>query len=163
MDYNEIRRKSRKIKVGDVYIGGDAHVSIQSMTNTDTHDIEATYAQIKALENAGCEIVRLAVPDVEAAKTFSILKERGISLPLVADIHFDYRIALECVAAGADKIRINPGNIGDSDRIKAVADACRARSLPIRIGVNSGSLEKHILKKYSSPTPMNNRIAPKIG
>lgn len=153
MDYNEIRRKSRKIKVGDVYIGGDAHVSIQSMTNTDTHDVEATYAQIKALENAGCEIVRLAVPDVEAAKTFSILKERGISLPLVADIHFDYKIALECVAAGADKIRINPGNIGDSDRIKAVADACRARSLPIRIGVNSGSLEKHILKKYSSPTP----------
>ncbi len=153
MDYNEIRRKSRKIKVGNSYIGGDAHVSIQSMTNTDTNEIEATYAQIKALEDAGCEIVRLAVPDIEAARTFSLLKERGVKVPLVADIHFDYKIALECVAAGADKIRINPGNIGDSDRIKAVADACRTRSLPIRIGVNSGSLEKHILKKYSSPTP----------
>ena len=153
MDYNAVRRKTKKIKVGNVYIGGDAHVSIQSMTNTDTHDKEKTYAQVQALSLAGCEIVRLAVPDTEAAKTFSYLKEKGITLPLVADIHFDYRIALECIAAGADKIRINPGNIGDEDRIKAVADACRANGLPIRIGVNSGSLEKHILARYGAPTP----------
>ena len=153
MDYNAIRRKTKKIKAGGVYIGGDAHVSVQSMTNTDTHDVEATYKQTKALADAGCEIVRLAVPDIEAARTFSALKERGITVPLVADIHFDYRIALECVAAGADKIRINPGNIGDSDRIKAVANACKNAGLPIRIGVNSGSLEKHILAKYGAPTP----------
>ena len=153
MDYNSIRRKTKKIKVGDMYIGGDAHVSIQSMTNTDTHDKEKTYAQVVALREAGCEIVRLAVPDCEATKTFAYLKERGVGVPLVADIHFDYKIALECVASGADKIRINPGNIGDSDRIKAVSDACRRKGLPIRIGVNSGSLEKHILQKYGAPTP----------
>jgi (E)-4-hydroxy-3-methylbut-2-enyl-diphosphate synthase len=152
MDYNSIRRKTRKIKVGDVFVGGDSHVSVQSMTNTDTFDVDATYAQVKALEGAGCEIVRLAVPDVRAARTFSALKERGVGVPLVADIHFDYRIALECVAAGADKIRINPGNIGDEDRVKAVAQACLVAGLPIRIGVNGGSLEKHILQKYGAPT-----------
>ncbi len=153
MDYNAIRRKTKRIKVGSVYVGGDSPVSIQSMTNTDTHDLVATYAQVKALADAGCEIIRLAVPDTEAAKTFSYLKEKGITAPLVADIHFDYRIALECVAAGADKIRINPGNIGDTDRIKAVAAACSQAGLPIRIGVNSGSLEKHVLAKYGAPTP----------
>ena len=152
MDYTA-RRSSRKIKVGGVEIGGDAKISVQSMTNTDTQDIEATYSQIKALAEAGCDIVRLAAPTLECAKTFYELKERGIDIPLVADIHFDYKIALECVAMGADKIRINPGNIGDDERVRAVVNACREKSIPIRIGVNSGSLEKEILKKYGSPTP----------
>lgn len=152
MDYTA-RRSSRKIKVGSVEIGGNAKISVQSMTNTDTQDIEATYLQIKALAEAGCDIVRLAAPTLECAKTFYELKERGIDIPLVADIHFDYRIALECVAMGADKIRINPGNIGDDERVRAVVNACREKSIPIRIGVNSGSLEKEILKKYGAPTP----------
>ena len=153
MDYGKIRKKTKQIKAGSLLIGGGAPVSVQSMTNTDTHDVERTYLQAKALSDAGCDILRLAVPDAEASKTFYELKKRGIAIPLVADIHFDYRIALECVAAGADKIRINPGNIGDRERVRAVVNACKSACVPIRIGVNSGSLEKEILKKHGSPTP----------
>ena len=123
------------------------------MTNTDTHDKAATYAQIKALENAGCDIVRITVPDIEAADTIPYLKEKGIAIPVVADIHFDYRVALRCAEVGVDKIRINPGNIGDDDRVRAVCEACKAKNIPIRIGVNGGSLEKEILAKYGAPTP----------
>ena len=152
MDYNSIRRKTRAIKIGAVGIGGTYPVSIQSMTNTDTHDIKATYNQIMRLYNAGCEIVRLAVPDIEAAKTFGELKRIGVPIPLVADIHFDYRIAIAAAESGADKIRINPGNIGSREKTEAVVKVCRERGLPIRIGVNSGSLERHILAKYGAPT-----------
>ena len=123
------------------------------MTNTPTADAVSTLQQVRALERAGCDIVRLAVPTEESAYTVWKLKEAGIQMPIVADIHFDYRIALRCAELGFDKIRINPGNIGDEDRIKAVCDACRERRIPIRIGINSGSLEKNILKKYGSPTP----------
>lgn len=142
---------TKQILVGGLPVGGGAPVSIQSMTNTPTQDVEATVAQIRRLVAAGCQIVRVAVPNLEAAKAVGKIKEQ-IDLPLVADIHFDYRLALECVAAGADKIRINPGNIGSPDRVKAVADACRQKGVPIRIGVNSGSLEKELLAKYGSPT-----------
>jgi len=152
MEYNAIRNKTKKIKVGNIYIGGDSPVTVQSMTNTDTSDFESTYAQVKALEDAGCEIIRLAVPRAEDAKTLYKLKDAGIKAPLVADIHFDYKIALECVSAGVDKIRINPGNIGSGDRIRAVADACKTNGIPIRIGVNGGSLEKEVLAKYGAPT-----------
>lgn len=152
MDYNSIRRKTNAITVGGIGIGGNNPISIQSMTNTDTHDVDATYAQIMRLADVGCDIVRLAVPDIEAAKTFSALKKMGVKLPLVADIHFDYKIAIAAAEAGADKIRINPGNIGSREKIEAVVKVCRERGLPIRIGVNSGSLEKHILAKYGSPT-----------
>ena len=143
---------SRQIHVGSVAVGGGAPVSIQSMTNTPTHDVEATLGQIRALAAAGCDIVRVAVPDMAAAKAIGALKA-GSPLPLVADIHFDYRLALEAAAQGIDKIRINPGNIGSPDRVKAVADACRARGIPIRIGVNGGSLEKELLAKFGGPTP----------
>ena len=153
MKYNEIRRKTRQIKIGNKIIGGNAPVAIQSMTNTDTHDKVATLAQIRDLEAAGCDIVRITVPDVEAAETVYYLKENGVSIPVVADIHFDYRVAIRCAELGVDKIRINPGNIGDDDRVRSVCDACRERNIPIRIGVNGGSLEKHILAKYGSPTP----------
>ncbi len=153
MDYNEIRRKTKKIKVGNIFIGGDAKISVQTMTNTDTHDIEKTYTQTFEVQEAGADIVRLALPDVAAAKTISALKERGITVPLVADIHFDYKIALEAVAAGVDKVRINPGNIGSDEKVKLVASACRSAEVPIRIGVNSGSLEPSILRKYGAPTP----------
>lgn len=146
------RRKSRAVVLGGVTIGGTSAITVQSMTNTDTHDVDATYAQILRLADAGCDIVRLAVPDVEAAKTFTELKNRGITLPLVADIHFDYKIALAAARAGADKIRINPGNIGSRDKVAAVVDICRERGIPIRIGVNSGSLEKSILEKHGAPT-----------
>ncbi len=152
MKYNDFRRKTRKISVGGVHIGGDAPITVQSMTNTDTHDVRATLAQIRALEDAGCDIVRLAVPDIEAAATFAALKREGVKIPLVADIHFDYKIALASIEAGADKIRINPGNIGSRDKTEAVVKACRERGLPIRIGVNSGSVERTILEKYGSPT-----------
>ena len=121
------------------------------MLNAEAHDIEKNIAQAKALETAGCEIIRAAVPDMDAVKTIAALKE-NIAVPVVADIHFNYRIALECVAAGVDKVRINPGNIGDDANVKAVAKACRAKNVPIRIGVNSGSVEKHILSKYGAPT-----------
>ena len=153
MKYNDVRRKSREVKIGNKSIGGSAPIAIQSMTNTDTHDKAATYAQIKALENAGCDIVRITVPDIEAADTIPYLKEKGIAIPVVADIHFDYRVALRCAEVGVDKIRINPGNIGDDDRVRAVCEACKAKNIPIRIGVNGGSLEKEIFAKYGAPTP----------
>ncbi len=153
MSYTFERRKSRILRVGDVMIGGDAPIAIQSMTNTDTHDFDATYRQIKALEEAGCDIVRLTIPDLDACETIKKLKKSDITIPLVADIHFDYRIALAVADYGIDKIRINPGNIGSDDRVKAVADKCKAGGIPIRIGINSGSLEKSILAKYGSPTP----------
>ena len=153
MKYNEIRRKTRQIKIGNKVIGGNAPIAIQSMTNTDTHDKAATLAQIRALEAAGCDIVRITVPDVEAADTIYYLKDNGVSIPVVADIHFDYRVALRCAELGVDKIRINPGNIGEDERVREVCKACQEKNIPIRIGVNGGSLEKHILAKYGSPTP----------
>ena len=152
MNYNSFRRKTKPVTVGGAVIGGDAPISIQSMTNVDTHDVPSCFSQIKSLECAGCDIVRLATPDVEAAKTFGELKKLGVSIPLVADIHFDYKIALAAIEAGADKIRINPGNIGDKYKISEVVRAAKERGLPIRIGVNSGSLEKDILAKYGAPT-----------
>ena len=151
MYYNDYRRKSREVSVGKVKIGGKSPISIQSMTNTDTLDINATYEQIKSLEDLGCDIVRLAAPTLDCAESFRALKNMGVSLPLVADIHFDYKIAIAAAKAGADKIRINPGNIGSRDKILEVVKACNEYCLPIRIGVNSGSLEKHILEKFSSP------------
>lgn len=153
MDYNKIRRNTRTLSIGNTAIGGKAPIAVQSMTNTDSHHFETTYQQIKDLESAGCDIVRLAMPDLEACRIIARLKESDIRIPLVADIHFDYKIALEAAAAGIDKIRLNPGNIGDEDKIKAVVCECRRRLIPIRIGVNSGSLEKHILSKYGAPTP----------
>lgn len=153
MKYNEIRRKTREIKIGGVTVGGTSRIALQSMTNTDTHDKAATLSQIRALEAAGCDIVRITVPDVEAADTVAYLKENGVNIPIVADIHFDYRVALRCAEVGVDKIRINPGNIGDDDRVRQVCLACKQRGIPIRIGVNGGSLERHILEKYGSPTP----------
>ena len=153
MNYNQIRRKTPAVMVGRVGIGGENPLAVQSMTNTDTHDVGATLAQIKALAAAGCDIVRLTVPDLEAAETIRALKEQGLSIPVVADIHFDYRVALRCAEYGVDKIRITPGNIGDDERVREVANACRARNIPIRIGVNAGSLEKHILARHGSPTP----------
>ena len=153
MIYNDIRRKTREIKIGNVKIGAKNKIAIQSMTNTDTKDSKATLEQIKKLSIAGCDIVRITVPDEEAAETIKIIKESGINTPIVADIHFDYKAALKSAEYGVDKIRINPGNIGDEDRVKAVVDACKSRNIPIRIGVNSGSVEKHILAKYGSPTP----------
>ena len=152
MNYNAIRKKTRPIRVGNVTIGGDAPIAIQSMTNTDTCDVAATLAQIRALEARGCDIVRITVPTEEAAETILRIKEGGIAIPVVADIHFDYKIALRCAEYGVDKIRINPGNIGDDERVREVCRACRQRHIPIRIGVNSGSLEKSILAKHGSPT-----------
>ena len=152
MNYNSIRRKSRQTVVGSVGVGGTAPIAIQSMTNTDTCDAAATVAQIRALEARGCDIARISVPSMEAANTILDIKNAGVRIPIVADIHFDYKIALRCAELGFDKIRINPGNIGDDDRVKAVCDACRVKNIPIRIGVNSGSLEKHILEKHGSPT-----------
>ena len=152
MNYNEIRRKTRAITVGNIKVGGDAPISLQSMTNTDSEDFEATYAQMKSLEEAGCDIVRMTVPSRAAAETIYRLKSSDIKMPIVADIHFDYRLAIAAAEAGADKIRINPGNIGESEKVKAVTDKCREKHIPIRIGVNSGSLEKHILEKYGAPT-----------
>ena len=143
---------TRKIRVGAVEIGGGAAVSVQSMCNTKTEDVPATVAQIRALEAAGCDIVRVAVPTMEAARAIGEIR-RNIRIPLVADIHFDYKLALACVEQGADKIRINPGNIGSKERTRAVADACRERGIPIRIGVNGGSLEKDLLQKYGGVTP----------
>ena len=142
---------TRQIRVGGVPIGGGAPVTIQSMTNTRTDDVSATAEQIKRLAAAGCEIVRVAVPDLAAARAVGAIRERS-PIPLVADIHFDYRLALECVAAGIDKVRINPGNIGDKSRVRAVVKACKSKNIPIRIGVNSGSLEKELLEKYGAPT-----------
>ncbi len=143
---------SRTVKVGNRIIGGGAPVTVQSMLNIPAEDLEGSVRQAKALEAAGCEIIRAAVPDLNAVRLIPALKQ-AVKVPVVADIHFDYRIALECVAAGVDKIRINPGNIGDDSRVKQVANACRTAGIPIRIGVNSGSVEKQILAKYGSPTP----------
>ena len=144
-------RQSRQIKVGNVKVGGGAPVSVQSMTITDTRDVEATVNEIKRLEEAGCDIVRVAVPDMEAAKALGSIR-KSIRIPLVSDIHFDYKLALEAVKQGVDGMRLNPGNIGAKYRIQAVVDAVKERNIPIRIGVNSGSLEKDILKKHGSPT-----------
>ena len=146
------RRFTRTVKAGNVEIGSGSKITVQSMLNVLAHDIEGNVAQAVELERAGCEIVRLTVPDIEAVKTLYAVKN-AVKIPVVADIHFDYKCALESVAAGVDKIRINPGNIGSDDRIKAVADACRQKNIPIRIGVNSGSLEKDLLGKYGHVTP----------
>ncbi len=143
---------TRKIKLANTFIGGGSAITIQSMLNTPASNIKASVDQAVALEKAGCEIIRLAVPNMEAVKLISAIKEK-VSVPLVADIHFDYRLAIESAHAGIDKIRINPGNIGSEDRVKAVADICKLKNIPIRIGVNSGSVEKEILKKYNSPVP----------
>ena len=144
--------KTRKVSAGNLKIGGGADISVQSMLSVPVHDIEGNVSQALRLQNAGCDIVRVTVPDKEALKTVEALK-KNIKIPLVADIHFDYRLALESVSAGVDKVRINPGNIGDDSKVKLVADACRKAGVPIRIGVNSGSLEKNILKKYGGVTP----------
>ncbi len=146
------RRKTKQIMAGSVAIGGDAPVSVQSMLNRPAEDIAGSVAQAVALEKAGCHIIRAAVPTLGDVPLITRLKET-VSCPIVADIHFDYRIALACVDAGVDKIRINPGNIGEETRIKAVADACNRAGIPIRIGVNSGSVEKHLLAQYGGPTP----------
>ncbi|NTV90383.1 MAG: flavodoxin-dependent (E)-4-hydroxy-3-methylbut-2-enyl-diphosphate synthase [Clostridiales bacterium] len=146
------RKPTKKVRVGGIFIGGDAPVSVQSMTNTDPRDIEATVGQILKLQEAGCDLVRLAVPDMQAAEAFGAIRKR-VGLPLAADIHFDYRLALECIKNGADKVRINPGNIGDAERVRKVVTAAKERDIPIRIGVNSGSVEKHILEKYGGVTP----------
>ncbi len=145
------RRACKTVRVGRISIGGTAPVSVQSMCNVPAADVEGTVRQAQELNDAGCDILRIAVPDAQAVRLVDAIKQK-VDIPLVADIHFDYRLALDCVAAGIDKIRINPGNIGDSDRVKAVAQACREKHIPIRIGVNSGSLEKEILNKYGHPT-----------
>lgn len=145
-------KKTRKIYAGGLPIGGGSTISVQSMLNVPSTDVEGSVRQAVELEKAGCDIIRAAIPNKEAIPLIPAIKS-AVKIPLVADIHFDYRLALEAVAAGIDKIRINPGNIGSDDHVKAVADACRSKNIPIRIGVNSGSLEKEILAKYGSPTP----------
>lgn len=146
-----MRKQKRVVNIGGVKIGGDNPVAIQSMCNTDTRDVKATVNQIHELENAGCEIIRVAVPDMVAAKAVADIKKQ-IHIPLVVDIHFDYRLALECMKNGADKVRINPGNIGDRDRVKQVVEMAKEREIPIRIGVNGGSLERELLQKYGGVT-----------
>lgn len=146
-----MRKQKRIVNIGGVKIGGDNPVAIQSMCNTDTRDVKATVNQIHELENAGCEIIRVAVPDMVAAKAVADIKKQ-IHIPLVVDIHFDYRLALECMKNGADKVRINPGNIGDRDRVKQVVEMAKEREIPIRIGVNGGSLERELLQKYGGVT-----------
>ena len=145
------RRQSREVSVGNVKIGGNNPISIQSMTNTDTRDAEATIAQIKRLEEVGCDIVRVAIPDMTAAKNIAKIKSE-VNIPVIADIHFDYRLALEVIDQGVDGVRINPGNIGSIDRVKMVVEKCKEKNLKIRIGVNGGSLEKELLEKYGSAT-----------
>ena len=152
MSNSIIRKKTKQITLGNVTIGGGAPVAVQSMCNTDTRDPKATLEQIERFEQAGCEIVRLAVPDAEAAQAIGAIR-KGTKLPLVADIHFDYRLAIEAVKQGVDGLRINPGNIGGKDKVSEVVRACKDKGIPIRIGVNAGSLEKHLLKKYGHPTP----------
>ena len=148
----EKREQTKQIRVGDLLIGGGAPVTVQTMCSTKTWDVEATVAQIRAMQAAGAEIVRIAIPDMAAAQAVSAIKEK-VSVPLVADIHFNYRLALEAAARGIDKIRINPGNIGGEENVRAVAEACRQRHIPIRIGVNAGSLEKRLIEKYGHPCP----------
>lgn len=145
-------KTTKKVKIGNIYIGGGSPIAVQSMLSVPAHDIDGNVKQALALEKAGCEIVRVSVPDKETIKTVEALK-KNISIPLVADIHFDWRLAVDSVKAGVDKVRINPGNIGDDGHVKEVADVCRNYGVPIRIGVNSGSLEKNILSKYGAPTP----------
>jgi len=146
------RRKTKPVFCRDIQIGGNSPITIQSMTSTDTRDVKATVEQIKRLEEAGCEIVRVAVPDHEAAEAIKQIKSQ-IKIPIVADIHFDYRLALEAIKNGADKLRLNPGNIGDKDRVKQIVEKAYERKIPIRIGVNSGSIDKKILKKYNGVIP----------
>ena len=145
-------RKSKKIKIGNTFIGGDSPILVQSMLNVPAEDIEGSVKQAVELEKAGCQVIRFAIPNKDALALVEPIKN-AVSVPLVADIHFDYKLALGAAERGIDKIRINPGNIGSEDRVKAVADICNQKGLPIRIGVNSGSLEKHILAKYGAPTP----------
>lgn len=149
---NTKKRETRKVRVGDIWVGGDSPIAVQSMTNTDTRDVEKTLAQIRALRTAGCDIIRLAVPDMAAAEALAAIT-RGVDMPMVADIHFDYRLALEAIKNGVAKLRLNPGNIGRRERVEAVAKACQDKGIPIRIGVNSGSLEKDLLEKYGGPKP----------
>ncbi len=146
------RRKTRTVKIGNTQIGGNSEIAIQSMTNTKTSDREATLSQIKELERAGCDIVRFSVPDMQSCESIPYLKE-NTNIPLVADIHFNYKLAIKSIEYGIDKVRINPGNIGSDENVKAVVEACKKRNVPIRIGVNAGSLEKHILEKHGKPTP----------
>lgn len=146
-----MRKMTRKVRIGDRYIGGNEPILVQSMCNTDTRDVVATVNQIKELADAGCEIIRVAVLDMEAAQAIGEIKKQ-ISIPIVADIHFDYRLAIEAMKSGADKIRINPGNIGDIDRVKAVVDTAKERDIPIRVGVNGGSLAKRVIEKYGKVT-----------
>ncbi|GAA0861549.1 flavodoxin-dependent (E)-4-hydroxy-3-methylbut-2-enyl-diphosphate synthase [Paraclostridium tenue] len=145
------RRLSREVSVGSLKIGGNNPISIQSMTNTDTRDAKATIEQIKRLEEVGCDVVRVAVPDMEAAKNIGEIK-KNVNIPVIADIHFDYKLALEAIEQGVDGVRINPGNIGNIDRVKMVVNKCKEKNLKIRIGVNGGSLEKDLLQKYGSAT-----------
>ncbi len=152
MEEKIIRKKTREVRIGNRAIGGGNPVLIQSMANTKTEDVKGTIAQIQKLTSAGCEIIRCAVPTMEAAEALAEIK-KGITIPLVADIHFDYRLAIAAMEHGADKIRINPGNIGAKDRIQAVVDAAKERGIPIRVGVNSGSLEKELVEKYHGVTP----------
>ena len=149
-----IRRKTRQIKIGNVFIGGDAPISVQSMTNTDTRNTDATISQIKELEKAGCELIRVAVPDLESAEAIRLIRD-GITIPLIADIHFDWRLAVASMEYGAQGIRINPGNLGGAEKLARVVDAAKVWKVPIRVGVNSGSIEKDLLKKYGYPTPEN--------
>ena len=146
------RRNSKEVKIGNVTIGGNNPIAIQSMCNTKTEDVAATVAQINALEREGCDIIRCAVPHMEAAKAFSEIK-KGIHIPLVADIHFDYKLAIEAIKNGADKVRINPGNIGSQDKVHEVVEAAKAYGIPLRVGVNGGSLEKELVAKYGGTTP----------
>ena len=149
-NYNVIRRRSKEIRIGKLAIGAENPIAVQSMVNVSGYD--AVYAQMRALEDAGCDIIRMTVPDLEAARVLAQLKESDITMPIVADIHFDYRMAIEAAMAGADKIRINPGNIGSEDRVKAVVDVCRQKNVPIRVGVNSGSLDKEKLHAFGRAT-----------
>lgn len=147
-----MRKETRKIRIGNIFIGGDSPVTVQSMANTDTRNVEKTVTQIIALENAGCEIIRVAVPDMEAAEAIKKIKTQ-IHIPLIADIHFDFKLALKSIENGIDGLRINPGNIGNENRIKEVINSAKYYGIPIRVGVNSGSLEKSILERYGKPTP----------
>jgi (E)-4-hydroxy-3-methylbut-2-enyl-diphosphate synthase len=150
--YRKIRRKSKKVMIKDIGIGGDSPITVQSMTNTKTSDIKSTVKQIHTLEEAGCDIIRVAVPDMASADAISKIKKQ-IHIPLVADVHFDYRLAIESIKQGADGLRINPGNIGDADKVRKVVEMAKSYQVPIRIGVNAGSLEKDLFKKYGGPTP----------
>ena len=147
-----MRRKSKVVKIGEVNIGGDNKIAVQSMLNIPAHNIKGNVEQALEFEREGCRILRFAVPDMDSVRLISAIKEK-VNIPLVADIHFDYKLAIACAQEGIDKIRINPGNIGSDDKVEKVVDACKKRNIPIRIGVNSGSIEKEILKKYGSPTP----------